>query len=79
MGSEGSYQQILFGFSISLTNLASAQGILNRRYFCHLCREGLPAEPEDDVPHGVHDTAGHPATLLLLLLGQTWNILNINQ
>ena len=39
----------------------------------------VPAEPEDDVPHGVHDTAGHPATLLLLLLGQTWNILNINQ
>ena len=33
----------------------------------------LPAEPEDDVPHGVHDAAGHPATLLLLLLGQPCN------
>ena len=33
----------------------------------------LPAEPEDDVPHGVHDAAPNTITLLLLLLRNAWN------
>ena len=68
----------VFGFSICQTNLVSA--LLNVNIPAGAaevwCRAVLPAEPEDDVPHRVHDAAARPAALLLLLLGQSWKMID---
>ena len=49
----------------SIENLSASVRILNTGSVA------VPAEPEDHVPHGVHDAAAHRAALLLLLLGES--------